>query len=79
MLDCLNSLAPDFVVLTFMCISVLHAYMSVRVPALCRQCCVHGGQREVSDALELEFQTVVGYHVVARNQTWVLCKSSQCP
>lgn len=36
---------------------------------------VHGGQKRVSDLLELELQTVVNYRVGAGDQTWVFSQS----
>lgn len=29
-------------------------------------------------SLEVELQVIVSHHVGAQNQTWVLCKNSQC-
>ena len=43
--------------------------------------CLHSAcrnQKRSLDPLELELQMVVGHHVDAGNQNWVLCKSSQC-
>lgn len=46
---------------------------------LCTMCVpgVSGGQKQALDPLELELQMFVNCHVDARNQTWVLRKSSQ--
>lgn len=38
---------------------------------------VLGGQKRVLDALELELETVVSYHVSAKNQTRVPYKSNR--
>lgn len=57
-----------------MCMSVcLHVCM-------CSVCGhdIHGGQKGVSDPLELEIKTLVGCHMGAGNRPWVLCRSSQC-
>ena len=35
-------------------------------------------QKQVTDPLELEPLVVVGHHVSAGNQTWVLYKSNKC-
>ena len=47
---------------TFMYICALHVYWAV------------GGHKRGLDPLEQELQMVVGHHVGAGNQTWVLCK-----
>lgn len=39
---------------------------------------VHAVPMGVRRIPRLELQTVVSYCVGARNQTWVLCKSSKC-
>jgi len=38
----------------------------------------HGGQKSVSDPLELELQTVVSHRVDSRNRAWAFCKNSKC-
>lgn len=40
---------------------------------------VHRDQIWVSDSLKLELQAVMSCHVVAMNQTQILCKSRECP
>ena len=55
-----------FILFYFMFIGVLPAWMFL---------CVCVG---VSEALELELQTIVSHHVGAENQTQVLSKSSKC-
>lgn len=37
-----------------------------------------GGQKKILDPLEQELWVVVSHHVGAKNQTWVLSKTSQC-
>lgn len=37
----------------------------------------HGGQKRLSDSLELGLQIAVSHNVHAETQTWVLCKSSE--
>ena len=39
---------------------------------------VGGGQKRALDALGLELETVVSYHVSVGNSTQVLWKSNQC-
>lgn len=48
----------------------------------CLHVCMHtlsepGGQKRVLDALELELETVVSYHVSAKNRTRVPYKSNK--
>lgn len=50
--------------------------MYVSVSVLCK---CHGGQKKTLDPIETELQTVISYHVGAKNQPQVLCKSSQLP
>lgn len=38
-----------------------------------------GGQKSTMESQELGLQKVVPYHVSARDQTWVLCESYECP
>lgn len=49
----------------------MYVYMPLGVPG------AHGGQKSVSDSLDLGLQVVINYPVGAENQTPVLCKSSQ--
>lgn len=37
-----------------------------------------GGQKWVSDLLEMELQVFESCHMSARNRTWFLCKNSKC-
>jgi hypothetical protein len=57
-----------------MCVSVLSVYMyySTCMPGTRR------GQKRVLYPLQLELQKFVIFHVGIRNQTQILCKSSQC-
>ena len=60
--------------LLFLCYGFyLHVYLcTVFMPHVCR------GQKRVLDPQELELQIAMSLHIIAENQTWVLCKTSKC-
>ena len=47
---------------------------------MCTKCMLGclGSQKRVLDPLELELDMFASHHMGDRNQTWVLCKSSEC-
>ena len=59
----------------FMCLNVSFAYMCV-CPSMYAY--ARGGQKRMSDPLELILGMVVGHHVGVGDQTQVFCKNSQC-
>lgn len=76
MLDCLYSLAPDFVVLIFMWISGLHACIFIFSCANFMQAvlCPWWPKRGIRCSGTGD-HAVVSHHEVARNQTWGLFKA----
>lgn len=57
-------------------------YIIFIIMRACLHVCMHtlgelGGQKRVLDALELELETVVSYHVSAKNRTRVPYKSNK--
>lgn len=56
----------------FMCTGVL-GRICVSAPCVCS---THRSQKKALDALELELQKAVSFHIGAGNRTWVLHKSN---